>query len=96
MFFAAALPAKVVRYFAGFLIIEDNARSGLREHSYNRRADSARASGNDGNAAFQRQDNSFSRHGKYDTEQHAIARKVSERLRIALMPFAGRVHKCLK
>jgi hypothetical protein len=61
------------------LIIEDNARSGLREHSYNCRADSARASRNHGDATFQRQDYPFSGHGKYDTEQYALGASSSER-----------------
>jgi len=60
LFCAAAFPAQVVRYFAGLLIIEYNARSGLREHSYDRRTNAARTSGNNGHAAFQRQYYSFS------------------------------------
>jgi hypothetical protein len=73
LFFPTALPAQVVRYFACLLIVKDDARSSLREHPYYRCADSARAAGNNGNAAFQREDNPFSRHGKYDTEQQAIS-----------------------
>src|SRR5579864_2118980 len=80
LFCTAALPGAVVGFFAGFLIVEYDARSGLREHSYNRRADSARSSGDSGDAAFQRKENPFSRHGKYNTEQHTIgARSVTIR-----------------
>src|SRR5207253_4359848 len=41
------------------------------KHFYDRRANSPRTSGDDGNAPFQRQNNTFSRHRKYDTEQQA-------------------------
>jgi hypothetical protein len=50
---ATAFPAQVVRYFAGFLIVEYDARAGLRTHSYDRRANAARTSGNHSNATFQ-------------------------------------------